>query len=229
MFYRIVAKQPRTYYFPDYLPTDPNIHRKKVFQETNFLSSSSILVTNEIAGFKKARYVSGTIVGVMDIDPGWYYYNSGASARFLGAEGWFASTDTNLTAHPSCWSFSQVYDGMIVSQSYYAVKEDLSEFVGPDTQNILIDVQNVTLPAGTYSNSVIFWYLDLGKPYTTLDFHGKESELGIILPSGSETEGYSVTDFEIYGRNAGLVAGGDIEAISGNLNSLRRLQSVVSP
>lgn len=228
MFYRVVGQQPPAYSFADYFPADPNIHRKKVFVETNFLSSSSTLNTNEITGFKKAPYASGAIIGVADLTP-WYFYNNGRTVKFLGADGWFFSTDTNLTAHPSCWSFGQVYDSMIVTQSHYTVKEDRSEYDGPGDQSILIDIQTVTISTGVYSNAVIFWYLDLGKTYVAMDFHGTESELGIALPTAGDTEGYAVTDFEVYGRNAGLIAAGDVEGISGNLNTLKHLQSVVDP
>jgi hypothetical protein len=229
MFYRVVGQQPPLYSFTDYCPTDPNIHRKKVFESTNFVSLTGDIGTNEITGFKKVPYTSGTIVGVSNQWGFFYVYNDGASVRILGVSDRFISTDTNLTAHPACWRFSSVYDGMIVSQSFYIVKEDLSESEQEDTQAMLIEIQNVTVPAGKYSNSVIFWCLDLKRSFASLDFHGKETEMGLALPTGSETKGYAVTDFEIYGRDTGIIAQGDIEADNGYLNDLTRLRSVLSP
>jgi len=216
------------YSFPDYFPTDPNMFQRRVSVATNFLSASGSLITNEFTGFMAAPYAAGTIVGVVDSQAS-YFYNNGNTVRFLGSAGWFRSTDTNLTTHPSCWSFGQVYDGMVVSQSCYNVTADGSKYDGPNTGYVLIRIQTVTVMAGSYSNAVVFWYLDEGKPYLTVDFHGTLSELGLILPTAVDTRGYSVTGLEVYGRNAGLIAYGEIKASTGNLLTLQRLQSIVSP
>lgn len=226
MFYRVIAQHPPSYSFSDYFPTDPNIFRKKVFEGTNFVSFASGFITNEIVGFKKVPYLSGTIVGVIDQSQ-MYYYNDGFSFRLLGQAGSSVSIDTNLTAHPACWKFSTVYDGMIVSQCFYMVKEDLSE-AQQITQHLLTEIQNVTVPAGVYSNAIIHWYLDLNKLFTSMDFHGKETEMGLLLPTGDKTEGYAVTAFEIYGRDTGKIAEGDIDATYGSLKHLIRLRSVLS-
>jgi hypothetical protein len=228
MFYRVVAQQPRLYHLPDWYPADPNVYSRPVFEITNFADSSTSVFTNEITGFRKVPYKSGTIVGVTNL-MGDIFYNDGATLKMLGSGDWFYSTDTNLTAPPAGASVGQVYDGMIVIDSGYGVKEDLSEYEQVNERS-LIEVQTVTVPAGTYSNAIIFWSLDVDKPFTPLDFHGLETEMGITLPTSSKTEGYSVTEFRMYGYRTGLIALGDIQAISGVLtNELGRLKGILPP
>ena len=229
MFYRIVAQQPRLYHFADwYYSCDPNVFRRQVFAVTNFTDSSSRMITNAISGFRSVPYKSGTIVGVTDL-AGDVFYNDGNTAMLLGADGWFVSTDTNLTAHPSSWSFPDVSDGMIITGNSYDVTEDLSQWQA-DSIMLLIQVQTVTVPAGVFSNAVIFWYLDTNYPFANLNFHGVQAEMGITLPTSAQTHGYSVTDFNIYGYKAGQIAAGDIDARSGTLtNGLYRLKTILPP
>ena len=64
------------------------------------------------------------------------------------------------------------------------------------------------------------WYIDQQYVYRSLDFGGKEVDLGISLPTALQTGGYSVTDIEIYAFGVGLIAYGDIDASEGQLEEL---------
>jgi hypothetical protein len=193
------------------------------------------LYTNQLTGFNTAPYSSGTIVGTIWTGIGWGYsgsgvfYNDGRTVKFIGNGEFYFSADTGLTAHPSCWSMGQVWDGMIVTQHYYAVKGDRSVCAGPFNQNALIKIQHVTVPMGVYSNSVISWEINPSRPYVTLDFHGTDSELGIVLPTSDDTEGRGVAGFSANGRGTGPIASGTIDVDTGNLIQLKRLQLEVSP
>jgi len=227
MFYRVVGTEPPLFSFPKYFPTDPNVHQRKIFESTNFVASSSVVMTNEILGFKSVPYTSGSIVGVTNSE-GWIYYNSGTEVMMLGFDDAILSTDTNLAAHPDCWSFGAVYDEMTISQSFHIVSEDLS-WSESNEQKIFVQIDDVTIPSGIYSNAIIFWHLDLDKPYASLNFHGEDVIMGIELPDSEQTGGYSVTDFEIYAQTIGTIVAGDVEGISGNLNDIKKLQEVLDP
>ena len=232
-FYRIVAQQPRLYHFPDWYPDDPNVCGRQVFAVTNIDDSSSRIFTNRIIGFQNVPYKSGAIVGVRD---SWSntFYNAGRAVTALGGADpqygvYFTSTDTSLSAPPPSASIADVTDGMIITDRAYYVTADLS--LSQMYTNIsLIQVQTVTVPAGVFSNAIIFWNLDISHSFVNLNFKGFETEMGITLPIGSQTHGYSVTDFQIYGYKTGKIVDGDVYSQSGNINSyLYRLKTVLPP
>jgi hypothetical protein len=230
MFYRIVAQQPRTYHFPDYYPSDPNVYKRRVFQVTNFVSSTGSLVTNAITGFKTVPYKTGAIVGVTNLF-GDVFYNDGSVLRILGNGGGYYSSDTNLTAFPADGAWGEVYDGMIGHDSGYWVREDLSEYDGELDDAGLIEVRTVTLPAGVFTNAVIMWSFDSDWPFRPLDFHGVESQMGITLPTAEKLQGGALFQMTVFARGVGIVAYGSIEdqSQSGELAELYRLRETLAP
>lgn len=222
----------QTIQFTDYLPLDPVEYGIRTYEYTFGPSGQ---YSTKIIGTETVPYTSGEITGVKvsnasDGKTG-IAYNDGVNVKFLGVESgcekFYMSTDPFLTAHPSVWSFSTLEDGMVIDQGvYYIVKSDLSDWEMYNTQMLLIDIQDVTVLHGTYKDAVIWWYLDTDKPFTPLSFYGKESDLGITLPTNSDTAGYSVTAFTIYGFEIGTIADGDISASTGSLNDLSELKEI---
>jgi hypothetical protein len=230
MFYRVVAQQPRTYHFPDYYPSDPNVYKRRVFEVTNFVTSSGYEVTNAITGFKTVPYKTGAIVGVTNLF-GNVFYNDGNVLRILGGGGGFYSSDTNLTAYSGFPSFGKVYDGMVVQDSGYWVKEDLSEYEGELGDAGLVEIQTVTLPGGVFTNAIIFWSFDDSWPFRALDFHGIESEMGITLPTAEKLQGGALFQMTVFARGVGMVAYGSIEdqSTSGELSEMYTLRATLAP
>jgi hypothetical protein len=216
----------RTVWFADYMPLDPNEYGIKTFE---WVYGRTGEYTSRIGGTETVTYLSGSIIGVQIIEDNntLVVINDGLNVSFLASGEWILSTDPNLTAHPPAWTFTGLYDDMIIDQGvWYLVKKDMSEWEAVDSQQLLIDIQDITVPQGRYNNAVIFWYLDTAYPFTPLDFHGKESDLGITLPSSSQGAGYSVTGFDIFAVNTGLIVQGDIDAATGSLNDLAVLKQV---
>lgn len=65
MFYRVVATQPRTVRFSDYIPRDPNANGRKTIEWVNLegASPTTNLLTNAITEFEEAPYTSGSVYG----------------------------------------------------------------------------------------------------------------------------------------------------------------------
>jgi hypothetical protein len=228
MFYRIVAEQPRSYRCIDYYPTDPNVYGRKVFLFTNLTDHSSGVGTNEIATFHKVPYKSGTIVGV-EYSGGDILYSDGDSiGSLLGEEGAYNSTDTNLTAYPSCLLLNRLHDGMVVSQSYYVVADDLSGYY-PVNQKIMVQIRDVTVPAGCFSNSLVFWTVDLGYAYTNVDMAGMDAEMGVSIPTSVETGGFAVGELSVMARGVGPIAYCGLNSESGDVDDILRLSAMLPP
>ena len=225
------ANQARAVHLPDYFPVDPAEHGVKTFMYTYGLSGQ---YTSEIIGTETVPYTSGDITGVKisnftQTGTG-IIYNDGLNFKFLGSDDYYVSTDCSLTAHPSAMSFSTVTNGMLINPGvYYNVKKDLSTCVTVDNQQILFTIQDVTVLEGLYPDAVIFWWLDKTHPFTALNLYGKESDLGITLPTSSDTGGYSVFAMGIRGFGTGTIAFGEIEASTGSLISLTELKGITYP
>jgi hypothetical protein len=216
----------RMVWFADYAPLDPNEYGIKTFE---WIYGQTGEYTRRIGESETVPYLSGPITGVQIIENNNTLVgtNDGLNVSFLASGEWFLSTDPNLTAHPPVWSFAGLYNGMIIDQGiWYLVKKDMSEWEVVDNQQLLIDIQDIIVPEGHHNNAVVFWYLDTTYSFTPLDFHGKEFDMGITLPSSSQAAGYSVTEFDIYAVNTGLIAHGDIDAATGSMNDIAVLKQV---
>jgi hypothetical protein len=213
-------------WFSDYMPRDPNEYGIKTFE---WVYGQAGEYTSRIDGSETVPYLSGPITGTQMIENNNTLVgtNDGLNVSFLASGEWILSTDPNLMAHPTAWTFAGLYDDMIIDQGvWYLVKKDMSEWQAVDNQQLLIDIQDITVPEGHHNKAVIFWYLDTAYSFTPLDFHGNESDLGITLPSNSQTASYSVTGFDIFAVNTGVIAHGDIDAATGYLNDLAVLKQI---
>jgi hypothetical protein len=210
------------------MPLDPNEHGIKTFEWTYGETGE---YTSAIDGDETVPYGSGSASGAMITNHSdWgtmIVSNDGFCVKFLGGGEWYLSTDTSLSAHPPGYAFASLCDGMIIDQGeHYNVKKDLYSWERVDNQILLIDIQDVSVPQGHHVDAVVIWYLDTEFAFTPIDFHGKESELGLTLPSSADTAGYAATAVEIYALQTGLIAQVDIDAATGSLNNLAVLMEI---
>ncbi|MEN6425147.1 MAG: hypothetical protein ABFE13_07280 [Phycisphaerales bacterium] len=137
------------------------------------------------------------------------------------------SSDPNLTSHPDAWSFETASDGMLVNLSpYYLIRTNPSMVLLREDQMLLYQVQDVSVLFDSYTDALISWTLDANEPYADLNFHGKETDLGIVLPTSADTSGYAVTGFRIRGLGAGIIALGRVDPETGELLDLGELREV---
>jgi len=226
----IVVTAGSNVFFPDYMPLNKSEHGVKTFEWTY---GQTGIYTSEIGSDETVPYDSGPVTGATITNHSdWgttIVSNDGACVKFLGGGQWYLSTDTSLSAHPPGYAFACLCDGMIIEQGeHYIVEKDLSNSERVDNQMLLIDIQNVVVPQGHHMDAVVIWYLDTNFEFTPIDFHGKESDLGLILPSSTDTAGYAATAVEIYALRTGLIAQGDIEAATGSLENLAELTEIVN-
>jgi len=223
----IAAGSAHAVSFPDYVPVTPAQYGVRTFTQTYGGSGGFV---SQIVASASVPYTSGARSGAVvsaaaaDLDSA-IFSNDGNEVRLLGGTGFYVSSDLCLTSHSDAWAFGQLVDGQIIDQRpYYVVASDLSSSSRQDNQLILVEIQDVTVPNGTYQDAVIMWTLSDGDTYTSLSFDGRDASLGITLPGASRTNNYAVTAFDIYGIG-GLIATGDVDASTGTLNELFELQS----
>jgi hypothetical protein len=217
-------------FFPDYMPLDPSEHGVKTFAWTYGQTGQ---YTSVIGDTQTIPYTSGVREGVeITNHSDWgtmIVSNDGACVRFLAGQDAYLSTDTLLSDHPGGYVFGAVYDGLLIDQGqFHVLSADLSVLETVDNQMLLITIQDVTVSQGSHEDAVVVWYLDTDFSFTPLDFHGKEVDLGLALPSSADTAGYAPTGVEIYALGTGLIAHGDIAADTGSLNNLAELQQVAA-
>jgi len=215
--------------FAEYFPVVPQKFGIKTYEWTFGQSGQ---VTSSIEGVEIVPYLSGGISGSIisnfcDIGSG-LVSNDGINVKYLGVGDYYMSTDCALTDHPSVWSFNTLNNGdVIVQGTHYTVNKnnflDCNEETG---QRILISIQDVSVLKGNFQNAIIMWYIDENFTFEPLNFFGKESDLGITLPTTTDTGGLSVTAVDIFGFDTGLIATGDVDAGTGNLVDLRELISI---
>jgi uncharacterized protein (TIGR03437 family) len=147
-----------------------------------------------------------------------------APAAYVTAEGWvYLAKDCDLSAPAGGWSFTSVTDGgRITLEPVYAVKPSVCQQVA-GRQAVLMHVRPVRVQATYYPDALIVWWLDLDRAFRAVDLKGK---LGIQPPTSAETGGYAVTALQVFGKETGVVAGGDIDATSGALDELWELKTV---
>jgi len=135
------------------------------------------------------------------------------------------SSDADLTSHAPGWELGGIHDGLVVPLSFYEVAADLSGST-PDIgkHKNFFKVQDVTVPAGTYTDCIVMWYLE-NRSYKTIDYHGKDTELGLATPTSAETGGWALDDFSVFAKGVGLIASGDINAHTGHMEDLKLLKA----
>ena len=225
--------------FADYFPLDPQAHGIKTFRWTRGFSGT---FTRWIDGKETVAFGDGaTFVGtyiangyVATDDSGWELMDAlvssdGSGVQMLGTRDYYLAGDPNMIEPARAEHFAEFADGDIRPHHplYFLRKADLTLLDSEGTSiGLLLDIQPaVTVPSGTYSDAVILWYLDADYPYVTPEFLGKDTELGITLPTSQRTVGRSLTDFVILARDLGEVAWGDVDAESGTLAELYELKA----
>lgn len=221
--------------FPDYFPLDPTIHGIKTFEWTYGHTGS---YQSYISGTHTVPYVSGEVesIGVANYWGGSHLYatNDGNVVQWIGGTEFevpnlvYFSTDCELNAPPASWTFSTISDDELFYQGLTAFidSNDFSCTVDDNMQSLLFDIQNVTVPFSQYNNAIIIWCIDHQYDYVPVDFKGKDVELGITFPNSVQTDGHSVTDFDIYALGVGMIAHGGIDAEPGILKDIAVLVSV---
>lgn len=218
--------------FPDYFPLDAASHGLKTFQWTHGRTGS---YQSYISGTLTVPYTSGAIEGTGIVNMSdlsqLYATNDGSEVKWIAfaieTELGYISTDCSLADHPASWTFSTVTDDMLLDQgTYYFVDPSLTPCEMDNKQSLLFDIQDVSVPFGQYDDAVIIWWLDEQYSFTALDFSGKDIDLGITLPNGTQTGEHSVTAFDVYAYGIGMIAGGDIEAEFGELIELTELVDI---
>ncbi|MCH7564912.1 MAG: Ig-like domain-containing protein [Gemmatimonadetes bacterium] len=195
--------------------------------------------TSEIIGEETVPYQTGAITGanarfgsfgtfLVHIDRG-LLWNLGADE---GEGTYYVSTDCALTEYPPDKIRGAFVDGMILDESgeFFGVKRDLSGCVpvdtdDPDTESWvwLTQIRDVNVGGRTYNNALVVWELEKRLPFQPLQFHGKELELGITLPTAVETNGWAIDDITIYGFDEGILALGDVLLANGDLEDFAEL------
>jgi len=223
--------------FVDYMPVDPKGHGIKTFQWTYGRTGQ---YTSRVSGPVTIYYGDGSsltgveITNLFDSSEGTFsgiVYNDGLSAKILGinvgGQYYYMSSDAELTGPSSVWSFGCLADGMMIDQrGYYQVDQGRSYAEKETTRIVLCDIQDVKVLESRYDDAIIMWDLDSDTSFTPLQWMGKDADLGIVLPTASDTAGYAVTSFWIFGRDRGLIAIGDHESDSGRLIRLAELRQV---
>lgn len=236
------APGSRAVNFARYFPSDAASLGKRNFRYSYGAGADFSI---RVIGTEDVPYREGTIAGSLLSGPGgaagtWTVRSTRREVKVLAVGDRFYSWDVFLWEHPPSWSFGTLCTpGTIEIGRFYRIPKDA---VGDPTKaeldvktQILVELQDVTVPAGAYADAVIFWYFDKTVPFAPIDFHGKEVELGIALPGGSTTTGALAT-FWIYGieatatpPTAGPIAQGEVEAATGSLLRLAVLTSVEAP
>lgn len=235
--------QEKYAFFPDYYPVDPAVYGTHQMKCTFGATGE---YTSRIAGTFTTPYQSGAITaaqvtgvgGSESLYPGESWLgiaNDGSTVRLYTAGGsittgeyGYGAGDCQLAAPAAGTALSGLYDGMVYQMGpLYMVQPDLSgcQQVMPQ-QRYVVSIQDVKVTQGYYQDAVVIWLLDLNIPFAPLNFSG---QIGMQGPSTGQTGGFSVTAFEVFGLNTGMIASGNIDAASGNLVELWQLQSIQRP
>ncbi|MGQ9589598.1 MAG: hypothetical protein ACUVYA_04805 [Planctomycetota bacterium] len=236
------APGSRAVNFARYLPSDPASLGKRNF---HYSYGAGADFSVRVIGTEDVPYRQGTITGSLLSGPGgaagtWTVRSTRREVKVLAVGDRFYSWDVFLWEHPPSWSFSTLCaPGIVEIGRFYRIPKDA---VGDPTKaeldvktQILVELQDVTVPAGAYADALILWHFDKTVRFAPLDFHGKDAELGIALPSGSTTTG-ALASFWVYGIEAaatpptsGPIAVGEVQAATGSLLWLAVLTSVEAP
>jgi hypothetical protein len=240
--FRFRGSVPRAHvFFPDYLPADPVVYGKKVYehtQYTNATDSISSLFTTELGGPVTVPYTSGAITGVVEkgsvLGAGSYFFNDGNVVKVLGqyddddsgqTHMYLTSSDANLTACPESQTFREVYDGALKPDCWWIREGRGGAPQAPVGDFSLIDIQDVTVGTNVYPNAVVGWEINVSRSFKSLNLHGLDAKLGIAFPTAAQALGCFVDGFIVFGRDNGVIANGWFDT-NGILESLAVLQSV---
>lgn len=216
----------------DYLPLDSAKYGTRTYAGTYGVTGTS---TSRINGTVKIPYQSGARLGVgiegLPFDdpamPLAFVNDAGQvifqAAALLGSDWYFLASDCQLSGPPPGAAYTDVNDGARVDTGpSFAVRGATCQDASPHQQN-LFDFQTLTVQGRRYDDAIIIWQLDLARRFRVVDMKG---HLGAASPTDAETGGYAVTSFTVLARGVGYVAGGDIDAGSGQLVKLWELTGI---
>jgi hypothetical protein len=138
-----------------------------------------------------------------------------------------------MSAPSPRWSFSTLYDGMIIDQTGIQAqinRANLSECVPEfNNQKLLFRVQDLSVRSVDYPNAIVMYYLDTDYPFHAATVPQRVIDYGITLPNAVDTSGSSITAYDIYADNAGQIAGGNVDAETGTFFDPYELVSSTCP
>ncbi len=225
-------RPPKTVFYPDYVTL--TTYGTRMFQWTYGRTGEW---TSEVLGTLTVNYGDGscrtaTEISNTSFSQGRFWneaaYNDGITTGMVALGDYWLSSDAYLTSYPSAWSFGRVTDGMRVDMSpYYLLRKDgMQPPARMEFRVNLYTVQDVNVLCGHYAEALILWSLDTRYPYVPLDFGGKDADLGLELPTASETAGYAVIGFRIRGWHADILALGGVDPQTGRLQYLGELKEI---
>jgi len=136
--------------------------------------------------------------------------NDGTNIKYLRYGDEIASSDCNLSSHPSAYSFGIITDGMIKDIiNFSAINRNnmsvctISPSATESGNRALYKIVDVTVQGKTYNDSIVEYWLDIDIPFASLQYSGN---FGIPIPTTTETEGGSVTDVSIFAFGEGEIA-----------------------
>ena len=84
----------------------------------------------------------------------------------------------------------------------------------------LMMIQDATVPYASYANCLISWELDSDFGYIAPNFDGLDADLGIALPTSSETGARALAEFTIFAPGFGTIAYGNVNTATGILGEM---------
>lgn len=232
------AEDRKVVNLPDYLPMDPGVYCTRTLRSTY---GPYRQFTSEIVGQVTVPYSSGAVTGSL-FTGDWTegvtlgISNDGTTVHWgillepTPGDLWYGTSDCALSSFPSGWSFGTIADNTVRDLGILrVVKPDFSACeTDQNSELVLLDIQDVKVLQGLYQDAVILWGLSNNQEdeYVPPDFKGREQALKIVPPSLGETQNHALRYFLIFGVDAGVIAGGEIDVDSGDLTNMYELASV---
>jgi hypothetical protein len=222
---------PKKYWAADYFT--PLVAQRYGLRTFEFTVGDPGTFTSSIVGTHTVPYLTGAMTGtiVMFGDDPLLLHVDGRSLYQLNDDEYYLSTDCDLTDFPSERVIGRITDGMILDQRgdvwriHYANPDDCT--LGTEDSGVwLIQIRDVYVGGKKYNNAMLMWDLEPGSDHRTLDFSGKDDELGITGPSSDETNGWAIDGWVIVGFRQGILAVGDFWVDSGELDEFAELVSI---
>jgi hypothetical protein len=218
--------------FPDYARMSEDEGR--VFTWTYGGDGNSV---TQIASPAMVDYADGTRLTGTRVSNAWVMegqlhsdagYNDGVTAKTLMIADYSLSSDPNVVSYPEAYSFGTIADGQCVDLgTYYLLNSNMTPPVRKgENQVLMYDIRDVNVVSGRCPDAMITWNIDTTRPFAPLNFHGKEADLGIMLPTDLDTAGHAITRFRIRGLYSSIIAMGSVDPNTGELTSLAELQKV---
>jgi hypothetical protein len=221
----------KDYWAADYFtPLDAQRYGLRTFEVT---VGEPETFTSSIVGTHTVPYQTGAKTGTIL----WFWNDpmllhvDGRTLSQLNDDGYYLSTDCDLTDFPSERVMGRITDGMILDQrgDVWRVHPSDPDDCIPGTEDSgvwLIQIRDVNVGGKKYNDAILMWDLEPGSDHKTLDFYGKDEELGITGPSSDETNGWAIDGWAIVGFRQGIIAVGDFWVDSGELDEFAELVSI---